>query len=133
MTGCHVAAHDWATWHLYQQTKIGHLSFSDWPTCLPHQLSRHIPYCHVVGHTATCHPVCLPRQPATSPDDITHAMCHPSNGDTCHLRIRPTVPHTLNPPATCHSLELPCVSVHNCHVSLYRPATCRILKPPCQL
>jgi hypothetical protein len=123
MTGCHVAAHDWATWHLYQPTKIGHLSFVDWPMCLPHQLPRHLPYCHIVGRTTTYHPVCLPHHPAMSPDDVTRATCHTSSGDTCHLGIRPTVP-----PYT--RILLPRVTPWSCHMSLYGPAMCHCTNLP---
>jgi hypothetical protein len=133
ITGCHVAAHDWATWHLNHQPKH--------TTC---QLLIGPHVCHVNCHTATCQSACfpvslpycsvsLPHQLLTSP----HATCHPYSGDTCHLGIGPTVrPNVqiclthvvswschVSPVWTCH------VSVRTCHVSVRTDCTdCTVSK-----
>jgi hypothetical protein len=122
--GCHVAAHDWATWHLYIPTKHAtcQLMIRPRPTVLPHQLATSIcSYCLVTlpRHSPYC-PVIL----ATSAADVTHATCHPFSGDTCHLGIGPTIrpnvqiclPHVIT--RGCHMSP-----VQTCHVSLYGPAT----------
>jgi hypothetical protein len=103
--GCHVAAHDWAMWHLHNQ--------SDTATCqmLIRPLVYHIPIlsaCH-----CTCHIILL-----TS----FHATCHPYRGDTCHPRTGPT--HLLYALsfATCHLQMLPCQLY-----GLYsQPTTCTV-------
>jgi hypothetical protein len=60
ITGCHVAAHDWATWHLNHQPKHATCQSLIGPH-VPHQL----PYCHL-SVCVYC-PVILPRHLLTSP------------------------------------------------------------------
>jgi hypothetical protein len=92
-TRCHMAAHDWATWHLSNQSNTATCRALDGP-CI----------CHVPCHLSPY----LPSQPT----DIIHAtlacaMCHPYSGDTCHPLTGPTVPilcsityHMSSPEAT---------------------------------
>jgi hypothetical protein len=72
-TGCHVAAHDWATWHINNQPKYAKCQSQDAPrvchastSVLPHHLPSHL-------LTSSC------------------ATCHPYSGDTCHPWIGPAV------------------------------------------
>jgi hypothetical protein len=44
--GCHVAAHDWATWHHTICQKC-HVSQYDSPNCQPIKLPHHLPHQHV--------------------------------------------------------------------------------------
>jgi hypothetical protein len=99
-TGCHVAAHDWATWHINNQSKlpsVNHLC----PTCLP---------LRQMSYTTS---------PAQSAADVIRAMCHPYSGDTCHPWIGPAVcPYTItchcHEAATCCLQELPHVICMDC-------------------
>jgi hypothetical protein len=83
-----VAAHDWATWHLNNQSKTAKCQMLIGP-CVCQVCPCHL-YLPV-----TC-PVSLPRVPATS----ACATCHPYSGDTCHPLIGPTVPVVCH--ITCH-------------------------------
>jgi hypothetical protein len=111
MTGCHVAALDWATWHLSNQPMNATCQPLIRPHLPPHQLS-----------VLPCH---LPHQPATSAADVTRATCHPFSGDMCHLQIRPTVRQidqiclTRVASSSCHMSP-----VQTCHVSHIR--TCHV-------
>jgi hypothetical protein len=103
--GCHMAALDWATWHLYNQPNHA--------TCQPLIGPRHLP---LVNHRTAMST--LPFQML-----IICATCHPSSDDTCHLRIGPIgcayVQNCLTRVASwcfhvspsgiamCHLLELP--------------------------
>jgi hypothetical protein len=90
ITGCHVAAHDWATWHLTNQPIYATCQLLIGP-CLP-----------------LCQTVILSSHPATSSADVTRATCHPYSGDTCHLWIGSSVRQTdLSHFATCHHPRLP--------------------------
>jgi hypothetical protein len=107
-TGCHVAAHDWATWHLNNQPKHATCQIADWSTCA----------CHLST-------VRLPRHcPVTSAADVIRATCHPYSGDTCHPWIGPAV-RQINLPrsATCHHPRLPHVISRSYHVSPSGAAT----------
>jgi hypothetical protein len=93
-TGCHVAAHDWATWHLSNQSDSATCRALIRSTCLPRTLP----------------PVTVPAQ--SLPADVIHATsacatCHPYSGDTCHPLTGPTVPVICPSPATCHHQKLP--------------------------
>jgi hypothetical protein len=108
-----------------QPTRICRVSIADSPTSL-----------------ATCQPlydpINFPCQLMTSPvprhhtittsdADVIRATCHPSSGDTCHLRIGPSVRRNvqnclprvttrgchMSPVQTCHVS-----SVQTCHVSV---------------
>jgi hypothetical protein len=81
------------------------MSIVDWPTSLPRVAAVRSVKFHVTR--------------ATSSADIIHATCHPSSGDTCHLRIGPSVHRKVQ---NC----MPCVTPWSCHVSLHGPATCPI-------
>jgi hypothetical protein len=101
-TGCHVAAHDWATWHLSNQSKTA--------TC--RALIRPCA-CHVLCHLSPY----LPSQPAdVIPATSACATCHPYSGDTCHPLTGPTVPVVL-------PHHLPCVITRSCHV------ICTVVRP----
>jgi hypothetical protein len=80
---------------------------------------RHVssPYCHVDLLRQPCRTLC---QPATSAADVTHAMCHPFNGDTCHLGIGPTARRKCQ-------ISLTRVAFRCYHVSCTEPATCHPL------
>jgi hypothetical protein len=99
-----VAAHDWATWHLNNQ--------SDTTTCqtLVHPLVYHVlvlSACH-----CTCHISLLTSFRAT---------CHPYSGDTCHPRTGPNHLLYALSSATCHLQMLP----HN----LYSCMACTVSLP----
>jgi hypothetical protein len=76
-----VAAHDWATWHLSNQSDTATCRVSDGP-CICHVPCQLSPY--------------LPSQLA----DVIHATCHPYSGDMCHPLTGPTVPVVCS--ITCH-------------------------------
>jgi hypothetical protein len=111
---CHVAALDWATWHLTNQPQ------PDTCRLLIGPRACHV-NCRVIFRTATStccvSPAVLPCQPATSVADVTRATCHPFNGDTCQLEIGPNVPPTVQ-------IHLPRVTPWCYHVSPIR--TCDV-------
>jgi hypothetical protein len=84
ITGCHVVALDWATWHLYIQPMNA--------TCQPLIRPRQLPYCQVNLATSS-----LPRQMLTSSvprvtllmvTRVTPALVHPYAKPTCHALPR---------------------------------------------
>jgi hypothetical protein len=88
--GCHVVAHDWATWHLHNQSNTA--------TCqtLVCTLVCHVPSlsaCHCTYHVSLL----------TS----FRATCHPYNGDTCHPQTGPTHLLYALSSTTCHLQMLP--------------------------
>jgi hypothetical protein len=68
----------------------------------PHQqviFTCHVILCHVIVTVST------------SPSaDVIRATCHPSSGDTCHLRIGPSVRQNVQ-------ICLPRVTTRGCHMS----------------
>jgi hypothetical protein len=81
------------------------VSIADWPMSLPRIAVVRSVNCHITR--------------ATSSTDIIHATCHPSSGDTCHLRIGPSVHRKVQN-------YMPRVTPWSRHVSLHGPATCPI-------
>jgi hypothetical protein len=89
-TGCHVAAHDWATWHLNNQSKSA--------KC---QMLIRPPVFHVPCQLSACaFATSLPCQPCHVSAMSACATCHPYSGDMCHPLTGPTVPITCS--ITCH-------------------------------
>jgi hypothetical protein len=78
--GCHVAAQEWATWHL--PTHPNHA------TCR-HTIFPHLPQCHCHVR-AMCSTDCM-----DLPHHLYgHATCHHCKGDMCHsLTPPPICPH----------------------------------------
>jgi hypothetical protein len=109
ITGCHVAALDWATWHPTNQPQTD--------TCQTRCRFIQV-ICHATSlsdtvlHSVTCHII-----PTSS--HVIRATCHPSSGDTCHLWIGPSVRQKSK--SACH-MSLP--EAATCH--LYGPATCHL-------
>jgi hypothetical protein len=101
-TGCHMAAHDWATWHINHQPESAKCQMLDGPR------AYHLSEAILPSHLAMS---ALSRQLLMS----SSATCHPYSGDTCHHWIGPTVcPYAksachMSPPgaAMCHLLRFP--------------------------
>jgi hypothetical protein len=91
------------------------VSTVDWSTCMPCQT--------VVLPSQPFHVITvLPGHPSTSSTDVTHATCHPFNGDTCHLGIGPTVRPKFQ-------ICLTRVVSWRCHMSPSGFATCCLYGP----
>jgi hypothetical protein len=106
--GCHVAAHDWATWHHIIHTNQCNLSTTDYSTCLPSFQLRA--------------PMSLPCQHATVSATSSCTTCHPYSGDTCHPLTSP-IPVILHITCCMSSLGASTSNVRpvhsSCHVALY--------------
>jgi hypothetical protein len=106
-TGCHMEAHDWAMWHINNQTKT-----------VKCRMMTHPRICHVPCHLSPY----LPSQPAdVIPATSACATCHPYSGDTCHPLTGPIVcrmPH-----------QLPCVISRSCHIICMVRTACTVSLP----
>jgi hypothetical protein len=106
-----MATHDWATWHINNQTKNVKCQMLTRPPI------RHVPY-HLSPY--------LPSQPTDIiPATSACAMCHPYSCDTCHPMTSPIVchmPHHL-PHVISRSCHIICMDVRPvqsaCQVALY--------------
>jgi hypothetical protein len=73
------------------------------------------------------------RMVSTSDADVIRATCHPSSGDTCHLRIGPTVRPKVQiclPRVT--TRELPCVTCTDLPCVVYMDLPCQRTDMPRQ-
>jgi hypothetical protein len=96
-----VVAHDWATWHLNNQSKTA-----------TYQTLIHLPVCRGVFPVSNRTTTCLPRHCPVSVCHVSatsaYATCHPYSGDTCHPLTGPNhLSYSLSPAMCCHQ-KMPC-------------------------
>lgn len=123
-----MAAHDWAKWHLNNQSQYATRQTTIGPRAshvncctASSPATSALPHSSVTGHVIFRTPFHPTRRILTS----SCATCHPYSGDTCHLEIGPAVHPKVQ-------ICLTRVITWSCHMSLYRPTMSRCTNLPCQ-